>query len=259
MTGFLQLFTTEALAGHIEDFAKFADSAPLLFLFFIFFFMAVESSFIPFPSEVVMIPAGFLICRSPLTGSHALDILIVVTVGLCGSMTGAYVNYFLSMWLGRPVLHTLAKKYGKFVFLSEHSLDRAEEIFREYGEVVTFVSRLLPAIRQLISIPAGLSHMNLLRFSLFTALGAGLWTVVLTILGVCFGHATGDMTYLEMVEKGKAMIQEHYLWIFLGCAVLLAGYVMLHRKIMGPKRKTSGAEAETAPGTVPETEPDRKA
>jgi len=213
--------------------------------------MAIESSFIPFPSEVVMIPAGFLIWRYPLTGSHTLDVLTVIATGLCGSMAGAYVNYFLSKWLGRPVLHTLLRKYGKFILMSEQSLDRAEEIFREYGEVVTFISRLLPAIRQLISIPAGLSHMNLLRFTLFTALGAGLWTAVLTMLGVWFGHATGDMTYLEMIEKGKAMIQENYLWIFLGCAILLAGYIMVHRKIMGSKKKP---EAGTAPGTEPEKE-----
>ena len=147
------------------------------------------------------------------------------------------------------MLHTLLKKYGKYILMSEQSLDRAEEIFREYGEVVTFISRLLPAIRQLISIPAGLSHMNLFRFTLFTALGAGLWTAVLTLLGVWFGHATGDMTYLEMIEKGKAMIQEHYLWIFLGCAVLLVGYILLHRKIMGSKKKSApGAEAAAEAG-----------
>ena len=101
---------TEAIASHIEYFANFAHTAPLLFFFFIFLFMAIESSFIPFPSEVVMIPAGFLIWRYPLTPSHALDILIVIAIGLCGSMAGAYVNYFLSKWLGRPVLHTLLKK-----------------------------------------------------------------------------------------------------------------------------------------------------
>jgi membrane protein DedA with SNARE-associated domain len=174
-------------------------------------------------------------------------VVIVIAVGLTGSMAGAYINYFLSKWLGRPVLHTLLKKYGKFIMMSEQSLDRAEEIFREYGEVVTFISRLLPAIRQLISIPAGLSHMNLFRFTLFTALGAGLWTAFLTLLGVWFGHATGDMTYLEMIEKGKAMIQEHYLWIFAGCAVLFVGYIFVHRKIMGSKKKApEAAEADKA-------------
>ena len=252
MSEIMKFFSTEALAGHIESFAGFADSAPLLFLFFVFLFMTIESSFIPFPSEIVMIPAGFLIWRYPLTSSHALDVAIVIAVGLCGSMAGAYINYFLSKWLGRPVLHTLLRKYGKFIFMSEQSLDRAEEIFREYGEVVTFVSRLLPAIRQLISIPAGLSHMNLVRFSLFTALGAGLWTTVLTLLGVWFGHATGDMTYLEMVTKGKEIIQEHYLEIFAGCAVLLVGYIMVHRTIMGSKKKKP--EPAGSDGTAEQSE-----
>ena len=103
---------TETLASHIEYFASFAHTAPLLFFFFIFLFMTIESSFIPFPSEVVMIPAGFLIWRYPLTSSHVLDVLIVVAIGLCGSMAGAYINYFLSKFLGRPVLHTLLRKYG---------------------------------------------------------------------------------------------------------------------------------------------------
>ena len=133
--------------------------------------------------------------------------------------------------------------------MSEQSLDRAEEIFREYGEVVTFISRLLPAIRQLISIPAGLSHMNLFRFTLFTALGAGLWTAVLTLLGVWFGHSVGDMTYLEMINKGKEIIQEHYLWIFAGCAVLFVGYIMVHRKIMGSKKKAPEAAEADKPET----------
>ena len=232
---------TETIASHIESFASYAETMPLMILLFIFLFMTIESSFIPFPSEVVMIPAGFLIWRYPLTSSHVLDVLIVVAIGLCGSMAGAYINYFLSKFLGRPVLHTLLRKYGKFILMSEQSLDRAEEIFREYGEVVTFISRLLPAIRQLISIPAGLSHMNLFRFSLFTALGAGLWTAVLTMLGVWFARSVGDMTYLEMIEKGKAIIQEHYLWIFLGCGVLLVGYIMVHRAIMGSHKKKAAA------------------
>ena len=249
-------FVANYIHDHLETIEKIASSAstaPLLFFLFIFLFMTIESSFIPFPSEVVMIPAGFLIWRYPLTGSHALDLLIVIAVGLCGSMAGAYVNYFLSKWLGRPVLHKFLKKYGKYVLLSEQSLDRAEEIFREYGEVVTFVSRLLPAIRQLISIPAGLSHMNLARFSLFTALGAGLWTAVLTLIGAWFGHAAGEKNTLMLYIDGKLWVKDNYLWVFLGCAVLLAGYIILHRKIMGSKKKKASApEAEAEPETAPE-------
>ena len=217
---------TEQIAAHIEWAAAYAHVWGFAL---IFFFMAVESSFIPFPSEVVMIPAGFLACRGELTcGVPYLDALLAVAVGLAGSMAGAYVNYGLSAYLGRPFLH----RYGRFFFLSEPALDRAEEIFRRYGELATFVCRLLPAIRQLISIPAGLVRMNFRRFSLFTALGAGLWIIVLTAIGWYFGTLTGDMSYLEMVEQGKRIIRENYIWLLLGLALLVAGYLALHRRIM---------------------------
>ena len=228
---------TETLASHIEYFASFAHTAPLLFFFFIFLFMTIESSFIPFPSEVVMIPAGFLIWRYPLTPSHALDVVIVIAVGLSGSMAGAYINYFLSKWLGRPVLHTLLKKYGKFILMSEQSLDRAEEIFREYGEVVTFISRLLPAIRQLISIPAGIARMPLGEFTLFTALGAGVWTAILAAVGYAIGRSTADIGYLELCTRGKAAVSAH-LPLVIGVALALAaGYILVSKLVMRGDRR----------------------
>ncbi len=231
--------SVEAIAGHIESFAAYAESAPWLILLFIFIFMTIESSFIPFPSEVVMIPAGFLLYRYPVpTGNHAADFLIVVLAGLAGSMAGAYVNYYLSAWLGRPFLY----RYGKYFFLSRPSLERAEEIFRQYGEIVTFVCRLLPAIRQLISIPAGLSRMDMKRFSFFTALGAGIWTAILTGIGYFFGHSAGDMTYLEMVERGKQMIDDHFIWILAGLTVVVIAYIFVHKKIMTGKVKQNEIE-----------------
>lgn len=223
----------EAIAGHLETFIRSAQSMPGLILLGIVFFMAVESSFIPFPSEVIMIPAGFLVYRGPLpTGNHAVDLVIVITAGLAGSMLGAYVNYFLSAWLGRPFL----RRYGRFFFLSEPALDRAEEIFRKYGEIVTFVCRLLPAIRQLISIPAGLSRMNPARFSLFTALGAGIWTSILTGTGYFLGRSTGDMSCLEMAVRGKEIISSHYGWILAALAFCIALYALLRRWIMRPEK-----------------------
>ncbi len=225
---------TETLAGYIETFADQAQATPILLLLFVFIFMTIESSFIPFPSEVVMIPAGFLAWRHELFfPSHLANLILIILVGLMGSMAGAYINYFLSKWLGRPFLH----KYGKYFFLKEDALNRAEELFREYGEIVTFISRLLPAIRQLISIPAGLSGMNLARFSLFTALGAGIWTAILAWIGYAFGWGTGDMSYLEMVQKGKQMISDHYILIFVICAALFAAYLFVHKKIMGSGKK----------------------
>ena len=216
----------ETIAGCLDNLTA---SAPVWGFVLIFVFMAVESSFIPFPSEVVMIPAGFLAYRSGLTaGIPWLDLILAIVCGLAGSMAGAYVNYYLSAWLGRPFLH----RYGKYFFLKEDALNRAEEVFREYGDLATFVCRLLPAIRQLISIPAGLSRMNFWRFSFFTALGAGIWTTVLALIGWYFGHLAGDMSYLEMIEKGKVMIHDNYIYVLLVLAVLTAGYLFIHHKVM---------------------------
>ena len=206
--------SADIIANYIEAFAAYSQAYPVLFCLFIFVFMTIESSFIPFPSEVVMIPAGFLVARyNMLTASHFSDLLIIIILGTAGSIAGAFVNYALSIKLGRPFLH----KYGKYFFLKENALNRAEEIFREYGEIVTFVCRLLPAIRQLISIPAGLSRMNIARFTLFTGLGAGIWTAILAGVGYYFGYLTGDISYLEL-------------------AVTIVAYIALHRKIMGEKR-----------------------
>ena len=172
---------TEFLAENLEQVAEIAKVwGPLL----IFFFMAVESSFVPFPSEVVMIPAGFMAARKELfPGAPMQSMLLAILVGTVGSLAGAYVNYFLALKLGRPILH----KHSRWFFLTPQKLDRAEEIFREYGEVATFLCRLIPAVRQLISIPAGLSKMHFARFSLFTGLGAGIWVAVLTVIGYHFG------------------------------------------------------------------------
>ena len=223
----------DVIASHIE-FA--AAHAALWGFLIIFIFMTIESSFIPFPSEVVMIPAGFLAYRGALTtGIPWLDLILAVVFGLLGSLAGAYVNYYLSIWLGRPFLH----KYGKYFFLSEEHLDRAEEIFRKYGDIATFVCRLLPAIRQLISIPAGLSRMPLGRFTLFTGLGAGIWTAILAGIGWYLAHLTKDMGYPEMVHKGKDMIADHYIWIILFLAVVIAGYIAVHKFIMKPSAKST--------------------
>ncbi|MBQ9336384.1 MAG: DedA family protein [Lentisphaeria bacterium] len=226
---------TEFIASHLDNAMQLA---PVWGFILIFIFMAVESSFIPFPSEVVMIPAGFLAYRGLLsTHIPALDLVLAVVIGLAGSMLGAYINYYLSAWLGRPFLH----KYGKYFFLKEQHLDRAEEIFRKYGDLATFVCRLLPAIRQLISIPAGLSRMSLGRFSFFTALGAGIWTLILALIGWYFGHLAGDMTAIEMVEKGKKLLHDHYGWILLFLAVFVVGYLLVQHLVMKSGKKDEPA------------------
>lgn len=225
---------TSILASHIEQIAAYA---PLWGFFLIFFFMTVESSFIPFPSEVVMIPAGFLAWRGELTFQCPwLDLTLALLAGLAGSLAGAYINYFLARKMGRPLLH----KYGKYLLLPEPTLNRAEEIFREYGELATFVCRLLPAIRQLISLPAGLSGMNLRRFTLFTALGAGFWCLVLLAIGAYFGHLTQEMTYLEMIRQGSELLHKNTAWIILGAVLLTVAYIAAHKRVM--HRKTQPQE-----------------
>ena len=216
----------DALASHLDAFAALA---PVWGYAFIFAFMAIESSFIPFPSEIVMIPAGFLAARGELT-LHAPvpDLALACAVGLAGSLAGAYFNYFLSSKLGEPFL----RKYGKWFFVKPAALDRACEVFNRYGGVTTFVCRLVPVIRQLISIPAGLARMPLATFTLFTGLGAGIWTIILAAVGYALGRSAGDITYLELVHRGKALLDANLVWILLGAAVLAVAYVAVSKLVM---------------------------
>ena len=216
----------DTLAGHLNYFAALA---PLWGYAFIFAFMAIESSFIPFPSEIVMIPAGFLAARGELT-LHAPvpDLALACAVGLAGSLAGAYFNYFLSSKLGEPFL----RKYGKWFFVKPAALDRACEVFNRYGGVTTFVCRLIPVIRQLISIPAGLARMPLGKFTLFTGLGAGIWTVILAAVGYALGRSAGDITYLELVHRGKAMLDANLVWILLGATLLAGAYIAVSKLVM---------------------------
>lgn len=216
----------DALVQFVERGVEFAHVwGPLI----IFVFMTIESSFVPFPSEVIMIPAGVMIARGEFPGGGAgTGLLIAIACGLIGSLVGAFINYYLSLWLGRPFLH----RYGKYFFLKPHNLDRAEAIFRKHGEITTFVCRLIPAIRQLISIPAGLSRMKISRFSLFTGLGAGLWVTVLTLVGYGLGKASVGKTYEELVYDGKDIIHHNLIWVMLGIVVLVGAYIWVHKKVM---------------------------
>jgi len=219
----------EYLAQQLEGISQLA---PAWGFVLIFVFMTIESSFVPFPSEIVMIPAGFLAFRGDLTtGVVSLDLLFAFFCGLSGSILGAWINYWLAVKLGRPILH----KYGKYFFLKEDLLNRAEEIFRSYGDITTFVCRLIPVIRQIISIPAGLSKMPLGRFTFFTGLGAGIWVLVLLIIGAYFGHLSGELSYLDMVVKGKGMIHDNFIWLIFGLVAVVIAYSFMHKKIMGSK------------------------
>ena len=219
----------ETLASHLESIAALA---PTWGYAFVFAFMAVESSFIPFPSEIVMIPAGFLAFRGELSlGSPWPDAALALLVGTLGCLAGAYVNYALGLRLGRPFLH----RYGRYLFLKEATLDRAEELFRRYGDITTFVCRLVPVIRQLISIPAGIARMPLLPFTVFTALGAGVWSAILAASGYALGRSVAGDGYVAVVAKGAALAKGH-LPLAVFCALLLgAGYVLVSKAVMGRK------------------------
>lgn len=151
--------------------------------------MTIESSFIPFPSEVVIPPAAYIASKPD---SH-LNIFLVVLFGTLGALIGAFINYGLAIWLGRPIMYKIAdSKFGKLMLLSSEKIQKAEKYFNDHGKTSTFVGRLIPGIRQLISLPAGLARMNLVSFTIYTALGAGIWNTILALLGY-IAHGQADL------------------------------------------------------------------
>jgi membrane protein DedA with SNARE-associated domain len=177
----------------------------------IFILMAIESSAFPFPSELVMTPAGYLAQKGNM------NMGLVILCGTAGSLAGAYINYFAARYLGRPML----LKYGKYVFLTEDKFAKAEVFFRKHGEISTFIGRLLPGIRQLISLPAGLAAMNHLKFTLYTVAGAGMWVTVL----VWIGYLVGSNEALVIQYARQAVIGAVAL-----SAVIIVVYVWQHRR-----------------------------
>ena len=161
----------------------------------IFLLMVVESSFIPFPSEIVLIPAGYLASQGEM------NIVYIMTSALAGSLGGAFINYYLALTLGRKFL----LKYGNYFFISEATLEKMERYFKSHGHISTFTGRLIPGIRQLISIPAGLARMNIVEFSLYTSLGAGIWALILTLLGYFIG-ANQELINLYLKEITIIMV-----------------------------------------------------
>ena len=164
----------------IEFFSQIVDGLFAIIANFgylgIFIGMTIESSFFPFPSEVIMIPAGALIASGQMT------FFWVFFAGLLGSLVGALINFFLAFFLGRKTINFLILKYGKFFLLGKKGLERSDDYFKNHGEITTFIGRLIPVVRQLISLPAGFSKMNLFKFCLFTSLGAGIWIAILIYL-----------------------------------------------------------------------------
>ena len=170
--------------------------------------MAVESSFIPFPSEVVIPPAAFVAGQPEsvlcATGNYPVDVLLIVLFGTLGAMIGAIINYGLSVWLGRLIIYKFAdSRLGHLCLLSGEKLERAEAYFREHGNVSTFIGRFIPGIRQLISIPAGLSRMHFGAFLWWTFLGAFIWNCVLAALGYI---AAGQMDLIKQYSHELSIV-----------------------------------------------------
>lgn len=161
--------------------------------------MFLESSFFPFPSEVVMIPAGYL------SSIGEMNIYTAIGSGIFGAILGALFNYYLAIKLGREII----LKYGKYFFMNEAKLQKIENFFEKYGRISTFTGRLIPGIRQYISLPAGLGRMNIKLFTFYTALGAGLWVVILALLGYFIG-------------KNESLIQEYLHIITLAIVAFIA-------------------------------------
>lgn len=157
--------------------------------------MTIESSFVPFPSEVVIPPAVYVASNPESKGG--MKIWLVVVVGTLGALLGAFINYYLSRWLGRPIIYAFAEsKFGHLLGLSSEKIERAERYFADHGNVSTLVGRLIPVIRQLISIPAGLAKMNVASFAFFTTLGALIWNSILALLGY-LAYLAADPTVIE--------------------------------------------------------------
>ena len=172
--------------------------------------MTIESSFIPFPSEVVIPPAAYVAGKEDstlhVTDNYILNVLLIVLFGTIGALLGAIINYLLAMWLGRPIIYAFAdSKVGHLCLLSSEKVKKAEDYFNDHGKVSTFVGRLIPGIRQLISIPAGLSKMNFGQFLLYTFLGASIWNIVLALLGY-IAHGQMDLIHEYSHELSIAIM-----------------------------------------------------
>ena len=179
--------------------------------------MAVESSFIPFPSELVVPPAAY----KAMQPDSGLNIVFIVIFATIGALVGAFINYFLAKLLGRPIIYKFAdSRLGHFLLLDSDKVTKAERFFLEHGAVSTLVGRLIPAIRQLISIPAGLSKMKLWAFALFTAIGATFWNIILAVLGY-IAHGQKDLiqTYSHELSIGLVALGVLFIAYMTWCAL----------------------------------------
>jgi membrane protein DedA with SNARE-associated domain len=183
--------------------------------------MTIESSFIPFPSEVVVPPAAYM---AAVNGE--MSILLVILFATIGADLGALINYYLAKWLGRPIVYKFANsRIGHMCLIDEAKVKHAEEYFEKRGALSTFIGRLIPAVRQLISIPAGLARMRIGTFLLYTTLGAGIWNTILAAIGWYLSTVPGIDTQEQLLEKVTEYSHEIG-YIFIAIAVFVVGYLV---------------------------------
>ena len=186
-----------------DFFTWFCENANYLF---VFIFMAIESSFIPFPSELVVPPAAYL----ALQDGASMNIYLVILFATFGALIGAFINYYLAIWLGRPLVYKFANsRFGNICLLDQSKVEKAEAYFDKHGVISTFIGRLIPGIRQLISIPAGLARMSIIKFSIFTTLGALVWNIALAAIGYILTTIPGIETTKDLLLKVEEY--NHYL------------------------------------------------
>lgn len=205
-----------------EFFRWFVDNASYLF---VFIFMVIESSFIPFPSEVVVPPAAYL-----AADKGDMNIFLVVLVATAGALVGALVNYGLSLLIGRPIVYAFANsRLGHALLINKEKVERAEEYFDKHGAVSTFIGRLIPAVRQLISIPAGLSRMNIWLFCLYTSLGALVWNIILAFLGWWLAQTVTTDQLFDKVEEYNSYLTVGGYTLLALCVLYLVWHAMRGR------------------------------
>ncbi|MDO4695758.1 DedA family protein [Porphyromonas sp.] len=188
--------------------------------------MIVESSFIPFPSEVVIPPAAYIAATS-----GDLNVYLVVLFGTLGAVIGALINYGLAMYLGRPIIYRFANsRLGAICLIDAAKVEKAEKFFDRNGSISTFVGRLIPGIRQLISIPAGLARMSLGRFILFTAIGGGIWNAVLAGLGYYAASVVPRDQLMDYITRHSREVS----YVIIGIVVIVIG-ILIYKATKKPK------------------------
>ena len=198
---------------------------------FVFVFMTIESSFIPFPSELVVPPAAYLACSNYGVGAD-MNIYGVVLIATLGALCGAFINYYIALWIGRPLVYKFAdSRLGHTLMLNSKKVDKAEKYFDDHGAVSTFIGRLIPVIRQLISLPAGIARMNILIFTVFTFLGALIWNAILGALGYWLALSVDPADLFDKVEQYNGYLT----WAGYGIGLICLIFILYNA--FKPKKK----------------------